>query len=312
MESDQHYATSYQATTNNNSNSYPISPPLISTQPSRSYARPRRDSLPLDSELPSSSTAMSPTNSGSSSMMDRGRPKPKPRPSSFFGLEEEQAISPTLSNTVNEQEYDRAQGEFPPEETFRRGSGKEENQDPELEDRKSFYGLDSGLGGNGTANYGASNVMNGNEEIQNRYLNSNSNSSLNNELLPPLLDQSHLKPGILASLLTHEKTLDLYRTNAKKTGDADVQFEFCTFVMEVVGEMEQFGGLNMNLVVNSVEKEQAKLKQLDLVNESVNLLSKLANRGHMKSQYFLADCYTQGIGTVKVSATFSTHSIKYS
>ncbi len=37
-----------------------------------------------------------------------------------------------------------------------------------------------------------------------------------------------------------------------------------------------------------------------IIAESVALLSKLATRGHVKSQYFLADCYTQGVGTQKV------------
>lgn len=138
--------------------------------------------------------------------------------------------------------------------------------------------------------------------------------------LTPLLDQSHLHPGNLASLLSHEKTLDLYRANAKKTGDPDVQFEFCTFVMEVVGELEVAeqsgtplstststptmtateesgtGGNESKRMSASSEKSQA------LVAESVALLSKLANRGHVKSQYFLADCYTQGVGTPKVSS----------
>ncbi|KAK4058444.1 Chitin synthase 4 [Microbotryomycetes sp. JL221] len=119
----------------------------------------------------------------------------------------------------------------------------------------------------------------------------------------PLLDQSHLQPGGLATLLSHEKTLELYRANAKKTNDPDIQFDFCTFVMEVVGEMEaaeerEFGLTRRRRPSTEIET-QAKLKQQALVAESVAILNKLANRGHVKSQYFLADCYTQGIGTPK-------------
>lgn len=66
--------------------------------------------------------------------------------------------------------------------------------------------------------------------------------------------------------------------------------------MEVVGEMQQ------NNAATGVEGE-AKLKQQALVGESIALLGKLANRGHVKSQYFLADCYTQGIGTPKVCSS---------
>jgi hypothetical protein len=35
-------------------------------------------------------------------------------------------------------------------------------------------------------------------------------------VMGPLLDQSHLRPGVQAALLSHERTLELYRTNAKK------------------------------------------------------------------------------------------------
>jgi hypothetical protein len=117
-----------------------------------------------------------------------------------------------------------------------------------------------------------------------------------------LLDQSHLHPGNLASLLSHEKTLDLYRTNAKKTGDPDVQFEFCTFVMDVVGELEaverQDSAEGPGPATTAPNVTSAKTQAL--IAESVALLSKLATRGHVKSQYFLADCYTQGVGTQKV------------
>ncbi|KAI5479667.1 Sel1-like and Tetratricopeptide-like helical domain containing protein [Pseudohyphozyma bogoriensis] len=106
---------------------------------------------------------------------------------------------------------------------------------------------------------------------------------------PQLFDHSHLQPGSLASLLSREKTLDLYRANAKKTNDPEVQFEFCVFVMELVGAMQE----------QQEQTGEAKQKQDGLVVESVALLNKLANRGHVKSQYFLADCFTQGIGTVK-------------
>lgn len=122
----------------------------------------------------------------------------------------------------------------------------------------------------------------------------------------PLLDHSHLQPGNLASLLSHEKTLDLYRANAKKTNDPDIQFEFCSFVMEVVSEMEETAeALALEESTSggggSSNQNQAKAKQMELVAESVALLNKLANRGHVKSQYFLADCYTQGVGTTKVN-----------
>lgn len=142
-------------------------------------------------------------------------------------------------------------------------------------------------------------------------------------LLPapaPLLDQSHLQPGAMASLLSHEKTLELYRQNAKKTNDPHVQFEFCAFVMEVVAELEQAAALdkfaNATNGANASDEDvgltegqrESRRKQKALVTESITLLNKLAQRGHVKSQYFLADCYTQGVGTVKVRALFPPRS----
>lgn len=72
--------------------------------------------------------------------------------------------------------------------------------------------------------------------------------------------------------------------------------------MEVVGEMEETEAQRQALAGTTPlpQDPDAKQKQQALVAESVALLSKLAHRGHVKSQYFLADCYTQGIGTAKV------------
>ncbi|KAG1843661.1 HCP-like protein [Suillus subluteus] len=86
----------------------------------------------------------------------------------------------------------------------------------------------------------------------------------------PLLDHSHLRPGNQALLLSYERTLELYHANAKKTQDLDIQFEFA-----------------------SIEKRD------NLVHEATGLLKCQADRGHPASQYFLADCYTNGLGTYK-------------
>lgn len=124
----------------------------------------------------------------------------------------------------------------------------------------------------------------------------------------PLLDQSHLQVGDMASLLSHDKTLELYRLNAKKTNDPDIQYEFCVFVMDVVADLEYSTMLEKIAAGEPVDGSQppspveseAKQKQQALVAESIALLNRLATRGHVNSCYFLADCYTQGIGTAKV------------
>ncbi|CAH7687356.1 hypothetical protein PPACK8108_LOCUS22134, partial [Phakopsora pachyrhizi] len=103
----------------------------------------------------------------------------------------------------------------------------------------------------------------------------------------PLLDHSHLKPGDKAKLLNHVKTLELYRANAKKTNDPEVMFEFACFLMDVVKELS-----------GEEEEERDKDREkMDLTHEAISLLQKLANRGHVQSQYLLADCYTKAIGT---------------
>ncbi|GAA6028086.1 hypothetical protein JCM8097_001864 [Rhodosporidiobolus ruineniae] len=111
--------------------------------------------------------------------------------------------------------------------------------------------------------------------------------------------------SLTASLLSHDKTLELYRQNAKKTNDPDIQYEFCTFVMDVVADLEHTTAVEKAAAGKAAnappsQKEiESKQKQQALVAESITLLNKLAQRGHVKSQYFLADCYTQGIGTPK-------------
>ncbi|GAA5976309.1 hypothetical protein JCM10908_005452 [Rhodotorula pacifica] len=126
---------------------------------------------------------------------------------------------------------------------------------------------------------------------------------------PPaqLLDQSHLQVGNMASLLSHDKTLELYRLNAKKTNDPDIQYEFCVFVMDVVADLEYSAMLEKAASGAPLDDSQApsqqelesKQKQQALVAESISLLNRLATRGHVNSCFFLGDCYTQGIGTYK-------------
>ncbi|RPD69346.1 HCP-like protein [Lentinus tigrinus ALCF2SS1-7] len=111
----------------------------------------------------------------------------------------------------------------------------------------------------------------------------------------PILDHSHLRPGNQAALLSHERTLELYRANAKKTQDPDLQFEFAVFMVDASKTMpipEETPG-------NVMEVEKAKAKREDLIHEATALLKRLADRGHMPAQYFLADCYANGIGTNK-------------
>ncbi|THH27074.1 hypothetical protein EUX98_g7112 [Antrodiella citrinella] len=111
----------------------------------------------------------------------------------------------------------------------------------------------------------------------------------------PILDHSHLRPGAQAALLSHERTLELYRANAKKTQDPDLQFEFAMFMIDASKTMP----IPVQTAGNVMEVEKAIDKREELIREATSLLKRNADRGHMPSQYFLADCYANGIGTHK-------------
>lgn len=116
----------------------------------------------------------------------------------------------------------------------------------------------------------------------------------------PILDHSHLRPGNQASLLSHERTLELYRANAKKTQDPDLQFEFAVFMIDASKTLP----IPIQTHGNVMEVEKAMEKREDLIREAMALLKRLADRGHPQSQYFLADCYANGIGTIKNKQDF--------
>lgn len=116
----------------------------------------------------------------------------------------------------------------------------------------------------------------------------------------PLLDHSHLRPGNQASLLSHDRTLELYRANAKKTQDPDLQFEFAVFMIDA----SKTYPIPERTPGNVMEIEKAIEKRENLITEALALLKRLADRGHPSSQYFLADCYANGIGTYKGKQDF--------
>lgn len=107
---------------------------------------------------------------------------------------------------------------------------------------------------------------------------------------------SHLRPGTQAALLSHSKTLELYRANAKKTNDPEVIFEFAVFMIDAAKAIASDPSSGED-VANEDKRE-------DLIKEALTLLKRLADRGHPDAQYFLADCYANGIGTLKGKQDF--------
>ncbi|ORY98736.1 hypothetical protein BCR43DRAFT_436820 [Syncephalastrum racemosum] len=95
----------------------------------------------------------------------------------------------------------------------------------------------------------------------------------------PLLDHSHLKPGHKASLLSYDRTINMYRDNAKKTNSPDVQCDFAIFMVEAAKPL-------------GPEDEETKWEYLV---EAEKLLKQLASRGHAESQYYLGNLYASGL-----------------
>ncbi|KAF9363832.1 hypothetical protein BGX34_003210 [Mortierella sp. NVP85] len=96
-----------------------------------------------------------------------------------------------------------------------------------------------------------------------------------------LLSQEHLKPGHKATLLAYSQTLELYRQNAKKTNDPELQFEFAAFMIDAGKPLED------------------SQTRTELFDEAMKLLRKLATGGHAESQHYLAECYASGFSKGK-------------
>jgi TPR repeat protein len=206
-----------------------------------------------------------------------GRPK-KARPSSFFGMQE------PLGHVPNPQD----------------GSGNDAGQstpDPATS-RESCPSPTSLAPSQSASNYG------GSGDRVNQSNGATRPISVAPTLSGALLDHSHLRPGESAALLSHNKTLELYRQNAKKTNDPELIFELAVFMIEAaksIGGDDSSGGTGPagSGSSNSGHISKDEGARDDLVKEAIGLLKKIADRGHPDAQYFLADCYANGIGTVK-------------
>lgn len=122
---------------------------------------------------------------------------------------------------------------------------------------------------------------------------------------PILMDNSNLR-GVIgnnASLLSTQKTLEMYRANVKKTNDVSIQYSFAVFLISTAQEQ----GLDY---ANPKAKKNAPqpLRDLDspvieanvsspydLVREAKAILTRLANGGYPFAQYYLADGYASGL-----------------
>ncbi|KAG1228616.1 hypothetical protein G6F35_002293 [Rhizopus arrhizus] len=118
--------------------------------------------------------------------------------------------------------------------------------------------------------------------------NSSSSSSSNISSMPPtppsqtpsnlsvqsdlFLNHTHLKPGSNASLLSYEKTINMYRENARQINDMNIQWNLAIFLYQC---------------------SQSQDNKLYL-KEAIKIFKSLSFKGHAEAQYGLANIYASG------------------
>ncbi|KAI0135438.1 HCP-like protein [Daldinia grandis] len=113
---------------------------------------------------------------------------------------------------------------------------------------------------------------------------------------PITFDNSYLRNnvGSNASLLSAQKTLEMYRQNVKKTNDFSIQYSFAIFLISTAQEQ----GLEFeepSRRKGSPSKESPDSSPLELVREAKSILTRLANGGYPFAQYYLADGFASGL-----------------
>ncbi|KAI0102906.1 HCP-like protein [Nemania sp. FL0031] len=117
---------------------------------------------------------------------------------------------------------------------------------------------------------------------------------------PMTFDNSYLRNNVgnNASLLSTQKTLEMYRQNVKKTNDFTIQYSFAVFLISTAQEQ----GLDFD--EPSRRKSSSKQDSLkggvdasptELIREAKSILTRLANGGYPFAQYYLADGYASGL-----------------
>ncbi|CAG8950422.1 hypothetical protein HYFRA_00006916 [Hymenoscyphus fraxineus] len=124
---------------------------------------------------------------------------------------------------------------------------------------------------------------------------------------PISLDNSQLRSavGANASLLSMQKTLEMYRQNVKKLNDAETQYAFAIFLIQAAQEagLGQDGGTAPQKVrrksgardLDGNAINQPESSPLELLSEAKHILQKLADRSYPFAQYYLADGYSSGL-----------------
>ncbi|KAI7899631.1 uncharacterized protein BX663DRAFT_520782 [Cokeromyces recurvatus] len=108
----------------------------------------------------------------------------------------------------------------------------------------------------------------------NRYLSNLSLPSLNSEYF---MNHDHLKPGNNAELLSYDKTIIMYRENAKRSNDPTIQCDLAIYLYE-----------------SSKNPNRKPEERIAYMSEAIKILKATSTRGHAESQYYLANIYASG------------------
>lgn len=122
---------------------------------------------------------------------------------------------------------------------------------------------------------------------------------------PIAMDNSFLRNAVgnNASLLSAQKTLEMYRQNVKKTNDFSIQYSFAIFLISTAqeqgldvtdpktakGSPRPLRDLDSPIVEASVASPQ------ELLREARQILQRLASGGYPFAQYYLADGFASGL-----------------
>lgn len=122
---------------------------------------------------------------------------------------------------------------------------------------------------------------------------------------PMTLDNSNLRTAIgnNASLLSTQKTLEMYRQNVKKTNDFTIQYSFAVFLISTAQEqgLDYSDPKGKNAAPSPLRDLDSPIVEAsvatphELVREARHILQRLANGGYPFAQYYLADGYTSGL-----------------
>ncbi|KAI1430005.1 HCP-like protein [Xylaria sp. FL1777] len=117
---------------------------------------------------------------------------------------------------------------------------------------------------------------------------------------PITFDNSYLRNNVgnNASLLSTQKTLEMYRQNVKKTNDFSIQYSFAIFLISTAQEQGLDYDEPSRRKSNSKQGSQiggVESSPTELIREAKSILTRLANGGYPFAQYYLADGYASGL-----------------